>query len=262
MPKVKNEKIYGVTVETLDNIDATVEALRKMKYKPTVRIVFHEKIPAITYLEPLKKIHEVSYIMGELADSYYMKNYSISEYRTMTRDYLDTLSSVVDIWEFGNEINGEWLGKTSEVIAKISYSFGEIKKRKQVAALTLYYNEGCWEKKDAEMFTWSKKNIPEKIRRNTDYVFISYYEDDCDGKQPDWEKVFNQLAELFPGSRIGFGEVGSKFDDKKSDYIKKYYSLQIPHSRYVGGYFWWYFSQDMVPDSKPLWQTLNSSFME
>lgn len=262
VPRLNTEKIYGVTIETIENIDATVEALRKLKFKPTVRIVFHEKVPALTYLQPLKKIHEVSYVMGELADSYYMKNYSLSEYRSMTRDYLDTLGSVVDIWEFGNEVNGEWLGKTSDVIAKISFAFEEIKKRKHVAALTLYYNEGCYEKKDAEMFAWAKKNIPDKIRQKTDYVFISYYEDDCNGTQPEWGKVFDQLAALFPESRVGFGEIGSKFDERKSDYIKKYYSLQIPHSRFVGGYFWWYFSQDMVPYSKPLWHTLNSSFME
>ncbi len=255
-------KIYGVTLDSLENIDAVIESLRKMKYKPTVRIVFDEKVPAINYLAPLKKIHEVSYIMGELADSYYMKNYSVTEYRSFTRDYLDTLGSVVDIWEFGNEVNGEWLGKTADVVTKISNAFEEIEKRRQVSALTLYYNEGCWEKKDSEMFSWAKKNIPVKIRQKIDYVFISYYEDDCHLQQPDWKKVFEKLAGLFPESQLGFGEVGSKFDDKKSDYIKKYYSLQISQPRFVGGYFWWYFSQDMVPDSKPLWHTLNSSFIE
>jgi hypothetical protein len=255
-------KIYGVTLDNLENIEAVTESLRKMKYKPTVRIVFDEKVPAINYLQPLKKIKEVAYIMGELADSYYMKNYSVTEYRNMTRDYLDTLGSVVDIWEFGNEVNGEWLGKTEDVVTKITNAFDEIEKRRLVSALTLYYNEDCWEKKDAEMFSWVKRNISSHIRKNVDYVLISYYEDDCNGHQPDWKKVFAQLAALFPGSKMGFGEVGSKFDDKKQDYIKKYYSMQINQPRFIGGYFWWYFSQDMVPDSKPLWQTLNSSFIE
>jgi len=255
-------KVYGVTLDSLENIDAITESLRKMKYKPTVRIVFDEKVPAINYLQPLKKIKEVAYIMGELADSYYMKNYSVAEYRNMTKDYLDTLGSVVDIWEFGNEVNGEWLGKTKDVVTKITNAFEEIEKRRQVSALTLYYNDGCWEKKDAEMFSWVKKNISAKIREKVDYVLISYYEDDCNGHQPDWKKVFDQLASLFPDSHLGFGEVGSKFDDKKQDYIKKYYSLQISQPRFIGGYFWWYFSQDMVPDSKPLWQTLNSSLTE
>jgi PASTA domain len=30
-------------------------------------------------------------------------------------------------------------------------------------------------------------------------------------------------------------------------------------SRYVGGVFWWYFWEDMVPKTKPLWTTLNNA---
>lgn len=257
-----SKKIYGVTLDSLENLDAVIESLKKMKYRPTVRIVFDEKLTAKKYLEALKKIHEVSYIMGELADSYYMKNYSVSEYRAHTRDYLNTLGDYVDIWEFGNEVNGEWLGKTSDVVSKLVKSLEEIQKRNKTSALTLYYNEGCWEKSDSEMFAWAKKNIPNKMRQQVNYVFISYYEDDCGGLEPNWPKVFDELALLFPNSQLGFGEVGSKFPEKKSDYIKKYYSLQLSNPRFVGGYFWWYFSKDMVPDSKPLWQTLNSAFIE
>jgi hypothetical protein len=28
---------------------------------------------------------------------------------------------------------------------------------------------------------------------------------------------------------------------------------------YVGGYFWWYFAEDMVPKTKPLFATLSAA---
>jgi hypothetical protein len=255
-------KVYGVTVDSVENTAEIVNALKKMKFRPTVRIVFDDKVPASRYVEALKQIHKVSYVMGELVDSYYMKNYTREANRKHTEEFLKILGDYVDIWEFGNEVNGEWLGPTSEVIYKISDSFELIQKEKKITALTLYYNEGCWEKPESEMFSWAKKNIPEGMRRKIDYVFISYYEDDCDGPKPDWKKTFHQLSELFPESKLGFGEVGSKHEAKKAEYIKRYYSLNVDQPRFVGGYFWWYFHQDMVPDTKPLWRILNSSLIE
>jgi hypothetical protein len=33
--------------------------------------------------------------------------------------------------------------------------------------------------------------------------------------------------------------------------------LIVPN--YVGGYFWWYFAEQMVPKSQPLWTTLSQA---
>ena len=49
-------------------------------------------------------------------------------HRQMT-EYLDALGATVDIWEVGNEINGEWLGTTSDVVAKASIAFDLVRKR-------------------------------------------------------------------------------------------------------------------------------------
>lgn len=97
------------------------------------------------------------------------------------------------------------------------------------------------------------------MKQGLDYVWISYYEDDCNNLQPDWPQVFQKLATMFPNAKIGFGEVGSIHADKKADYINRYYNMNINHPNYVGGYFWWYFSQDMVPMTKPLWNTINTA---
>ncbi len=254
-----SERIYGVTIDSIENLPAIIKSLKSLKPKPTTRIVFDETVEASNYVNAAKQIHEVSYIMGEILDSFYVKSISTDEYSSRTKEYLNALGSNVDIWEIGNEINGEWLGDTPTVVAKMNAAYSLVKAKEKTAALTLYYNEGCWEKKSNEMFTWAQKNISATMKLGLDYVFISYYEDDCNDLQPDWPQVFQKLAALFPNSKIGFGEVGTKHADRKKAYINRYYNMKINHPNFVGGYFWWYFSQDMVPSSKPLLKTLNEA---
>jgi hypothetical protein len=197
--------------------------------------------------------------MGELLDSFYMKKYSLEAYKNRTTEYLDTLGDTVDIWEIGNEINGEWLGDIPSVAAKMTAAYDIVKQRNKVAALTLYYNEDCWMYPSEEMFTWAEKNVPSRMKQGLDYVWVSYYEDDCNGLQPNWPAVFQKLGQMFPNSKIGFGEAGTNVAGRKEEYIKRYYNMEINHPRYVGGYFWWYFKQDMVPYTKPLWDVLNTA---
>ena len=199
--------------------------------------------------------------MGELLDSFYVKSYSTAAYSARTTEYLNTLGDTVDIWEIGNEINGEWLGDTPTVVAKMTSAYDLVKARGKKTALTLYYNEECWANKSNEMFTWAQKNISTSMKQGLDYVWISYYEDDCNDLQPDWPQVFEKLGAMFPNSKIGFGEVGTKYADRKASYINRYYNMKISHPNYVGGYFWWYFFQDMVPSSKSLWNVLNTAIV-
>src|SRR5206468_55531 len=154
-------------------------------------------------------IHGVSAVMGEILDSDYVALIDAAGYRRRAIDYLDTLGDVVDIWEIGNEINGEWLGDTADVVAKTSAAYEATKARGKTTALTLYYNAGCWNDASHEMFEWSARNLPPAIKQGIDYALISYYEDDCDGRRPDWPAVFAKLASMFPSARLGFGECGT-----------------------------------------------------
>jgi hypothetical protein len=95
------------------------------------------------------------------------------------------------------------------------------------------------------------------MKAGLDWVLVSYYEDDCNGYQPDWQAEFDRLAAIFPSAQLGIGECGKVFPDRKLDYLTRYYSMRIDNPRYIGGYFWWYFSQDMVPSTEPLWAVLN-----
>lgn len=250
-------QLYGVTTDNgYDGagVAASVGALSK---KVVTRIVYDEGVAASDYLNGTRQISQASYVMGELLDSFYVKTYSTAAYLARMREYLQVLGSHVDIWEVGNEINGEWLGNTSEVIAKVSGAFDVAKAAGAVTTVTLYYNKDCWANPANEMFRWTEANLPERMKNGLEYVLVSYYEDDCNGLRPDWPAVFSRLATIFPNSRLGIGEMGTTKSGAKQDHLTRYYNLSlpgvIPQPRFIGGYFYWYYHQDMVPATKSLW---------
>lgn len=251
--------IYGVTIDAVDHLDDITDALSHHSKKMSTRIIFDEWIPAKEYIIPCKKIHDVSYVMGEILDSYYFSEYSNNLYTDRVNEYTEALGDYVDIWEIGNEVNGEWLGNIDSVINKVISAYNVVKDKNKKTALTLYYNHDCWDIPENEMFFWVNNKLPLNIRNEIDYLLVSYYEDDCNGYQPDWQQVFDSLHTLFPYSRLGIGECGTKYNFKKAEYIKKYYSINITTPNYIGGYFWWYYKEDCIPSTKPLWEILNNS---
>lgn len=251
--------LHGVTIDDVSGLPAITTSLSKLSKMATVRIVFDENVKPAYYRAPAVAINKVAYVMGEILDSYYVPDISTTQYVDRTRQYLAELSDVVDIWEIGNEINGEWVGATPTVVEKMTGAFDLVKSQSKTTALTLYYNEGCYEKKANEMFTWANANVPYRMKTGLDYVLVSYYEEDCEGLRPDWQAVFTKLSVMFPNSKIGFGEVGTSRKAKKAEYLTRYYDMKITAPRYIGGYFWWYYRQDMVPHTKALWSTLNKA---
>jgi hypothetical protein len=252
--------LYGVTVDDVDDLPAITESLSRLSRMPTTRIVFDEYQPASDYRKAAVAINKVSYVMGEILDSQYLTTVNVQGYLDRTREYLAALGDVVDIWEIANEINGEWLGNNADVVAKMSGAYDIAKGQGRTTALTLYYNQDCWSKRSNEMFTWAQANIPERMKQGLDYVLVSYYEEDCNNLKPDWNAVFKRLETMFPNSRLGFGEVGTSKAADKAAYLQRYYALKPPVAKWAGGHFWWYFKQDMVPYTKPLWNTLNQAF--
>ena len=253
--------LYGVTMDDISRLSDITTSLSKLPKMPTTRIVFDENVAPSYYRNAAVAINKVSYVMGEILDSYYVKTVTVPGYIDRTKQYLNALSDVVDIWEVGNEINGEWLGTNADVVAKMEGAYDLVKSQNKTAALTLYYNQDCWSKKSNEMFTWANTNVPYRMKQGLDYVLISYYEADCNNLKPDWPTVFHKLAVMFPNSKIGFGEVGSASRTGKAEYLTRYYNMKINEPKYVGGHFWWYARQDMVPYTKPLWSTLNSAIL-
>ena len=258
---IDTNRVWGLTIDDISGLKAIDTSLARLCKKPTTRIVFDEQVAATYYQTAINQIHNYSFIMGEILDSYYMDTYTLSQYISRVNEYLDLLGSKVDIWEIGNEVNGEWCGNTIDVIAKIDTAYSIIKAKNKKTELTLYYNKDCWSNQKNEMFYWVNKNISQRLRNGLDYVLISYYEDDCNGLQPDWQQVFDSLHVLFPNSKIGIGECGTKTSENKAAYISRYYKMNITTPNYIGGYFWWYFREDCVPYTNSLWTTFNNAIM-
>jgi len=263
------KRVWGVTVDAVDPLPDIVESLSKLPVRPTTRIVFDEFVPATEYVDATTQIHTVSDVMGEILDSFYVSQYSVSEYTARTTEYLGLLAGNVDVWEIGNEVNGEWLcstnassctaQQTKDVVAKIQGAHDLVVQHGGKTALTLYYNENCWSDPANEMFAWTETNLPEALRQSLGWVLVSYYEDDCNGLQPDWESVFSKLATLFPNAKLGIGECGTTKAASKAEYVTRYYTMVLSQPRFVGGFFWWYYRQDMVPYTKSLHATLSAA---
>jgi len=260
-PQALPEQVFGVTLTSVSPIDGIIDALASLSQKPTARIVFDIRRQAITYLPAARDIHAVSYVMGELVDSVSIASTSIDAYAARTTDYLDELAEFVDIWEIGNEVNGEWAGPSDKVQAKISTAYWQVKERDKRTALTLYYNEGCVQKPEHELFTWAEHNIPVELRNGLDYVWVSYYEQRCHRAEPDWNQVFTRLHALFPHAKLGIGGCGTSDPAQKAELVQHFYGLDVDVPGFVGGGFWWYFRTDMQPSSAPLWTVLNDSWL-
>lgn len=271
-PSTAAQRIYGVTITNPwgAQLGKITQSLAALPYKPTARVVFDEYMAASEYKPLVTEIKKVSFVMGELLDSFYMPHYTVQAYKDRTVEYLSSMGSQVDIWEIGNEINGEWLGDTASVVAKMTGAYDIVKAAGKVTALTLYYNNECWAKPENEMFRWTQANVPERMKTGLDYVFISFYEDDCNGIQPDWNIEFEKLAQIFPNSKIGFGENGTIYEAKKTTYINRYYrDMKVSHPQFVWGNFWWYFDWqenkrkgDMTPMTESYFQVLKDAIIQ
>lgn len=151
-----------------------------------------------------------------------------------------------------------------------------------LTALTLYYNQDqradCAEYPEAGLNTWLSNpevNIS-LIARDIDLVFLSFYEGGCaqvSRTSEGIQGVFSHLRQTFASEKtaFGFGEVGytnstcgeSKRKQngcaaKSATYIANYYDTmdkclrkriqgdEGKGPRYVGGYFYWWFLEDVV----------------
>ena len=251
--------LYGVTLDSVDDLPTVLISLKNLARRPTARVVFDRDMAASDYASPVRNIHDVAGVMGEVLDSNSVSAVTVDAYAARAEDFLNTLGDDVDIWEIGNEVNGEWLGSSDDVAQKISAAYRIVHERGKPTALTLFYNPNCWDKPDHEMFGWTDQHVPDDLKQHLDYVLLSYYEDSCNGQQPDWNMVFARVARIFPNSKLGFGECGTTDASRKAQDIRNYYDLRVNLPQYIGGYFWWYYRQDMLPYTSQLWSVLNMS---
>jgi hypothetical protein len=261
--------LYGVTVDDVANIRGIVASLRHLPRMPTTRIYFDVKEPASYYAAAVRELRPVTYLMGELLDSSDEIYISTAAYRARVKSYLSAFGSEIDLWEIGNEVNGNWTGRYPVVSAKLTEAYRQVTARHKRTALTLYYNAGCGDGAgELSPLAFSRRYVPAAVRDGLDYVFLSYYEDDCNGIRPSgatWTAYFRDLHALYPHALLGFGEIGmnnpvtNRTTAAAKSLISHYYGLPIKLRYYVGGFFWWYYYEDCVPyQRKPFWRALRA----
>ncbi len=212
--------------------------------------------------------------MGELLDSSDEKAISTEAFQAHVQEYLGALSGSVDIWEIGNEVNGNWTGPYETVAAKLTEAYRDVAAVHASTALTLYENdfapEHCGDGEAEETpVQFSERWVPAEVADGLDYVLLSYYPTECGGRLPSSAEVGAQLRELhalYPNAKLGFGEVGlphpaSKRKLAEAETIMHWaYSLNPGLSYYVGGYFWWYGFQDALKPKAKLGGALREAF--
>jgi hypothetical protein len=297
--------VFGVTItdpwaaESSTAVLTALDGLRRSGGRlPTARVVFDEGVDrvfrsggtAADYVAPVRAIGAHARVMGELLDSYYVPDYTVAQLRRRACEYRATLGHLVDVWEVGNEVNGEWLLASGEaqtvvvdkIVAVVQVFEADATRFAQLCpgftrrtderpfelALTAYGNgttssaTSCWARSAHQMESWLARHFGAggrgaAVRDSFDYVWVSYYEDDCENLQPNWPAVFDRLGTIFPVARLGFGECGTDRLASRASYVARYYAgmdsidtryanMRITHPRYVGGMFWWYYSRDFT----------------
>lgn len=266
--------LYGVTVDDVSDLPAIMSGLRALPYRPTVRVVFDADEPAGYYLASVRTLSSAGRVMGELLDSSEEQKVAPAAMAARAEQYLSVLGPYVGIWEIGNEVNGNWLGSYADVAARLTAAFQQAHDHHARTALTLYANDlgpdrcgdGSGEPTPQE---FSRQYVPAGLRDGLDYVFLSYYPDQCGGLEPTVGRLqdeLEQLHALYPAAVLGLGEVGlpdpvtATTAARARQVMAWAYSLAPRLAYYVGGYFWWYGAEDALGPGRPLASELARAF--
>jgi hypothetical protein len=295
--------IHGVTVaddydiRTSGYLNQVIPALTNLSVTPSVRTVFTLEVDsgkqgatASTYTSALQKLKaspnlntgQSPYILGQPVDSSYMFCFTRFDHAARWNDYVNTLGANVDVWEVGNEINGNWLYNTGpnadttgescpsgwpggvpsttiqDVANKMVDAYNIVKGAGKFAALTLTF---CPTDLPApnQPFTWINNYVPSTLLSGMDYVLISYYPDATGcayglPKASDWVSWFQQLHTLFPNAKLGMAEWGYTSNNPPSNLstvLQEGYSINPSASLsagvWAGGVFYWEFGLTAVP---------------
>lgn len=295
-PRAVPAPIYGVTVDSVSNLPEIVAGATALSHQPTTRVYFDvNDATGQTYSTALEDLYPHSYVMGELLDSSDMPRAERQDLTKPTWEhdrvaaYLSNLQTYVDIWEIGNEVNGNWtcLGGASTPCTASGYRTGanlivdaydQVSSLGRPTALTLWYNgngpndpNGCPGTGEPDPLTYSSTYLPASVRDGLDYVLISYYQTQCNDyalTNADVTSFMQKLHALYPNAKLGFGEVGlpnavSSASDRQTaiSFIDHYYGLDTGLPYYVGGYFWWYYAEDALPYSgNSVWEAIDTAF--
>ena len=283
-------------------------SLDRFAVTPTARITFTvetvagggvgsgdaEGATAASYLPAMQALKATSrppYLLGEVLDSSYLGCFSLADHNARWKQYVATLGQYTDVWEIGNEINGNWMDNAdadqycnwptpnttdATVVRKMIDAYRIVRAHGGLTELTLYYPGqesqcGNGSPDPFEPIAWAAANVPAEMLNGMDYVLISYYNTDCpwgiDPTTATWGNFYTAVQNLFPNAQIGFGEWGYSGSTAptaaaETALIDQGYGLEpvgLPHSdRWASGVFYWEFNNDAVPITAPYWSLFNT----
>jgi hypothetical protein len=268
------QPLYGVTLDRVSKPARIAAALAALPRRATVRVYFEAHRPASAYASALAQLDAAGDVMGELLDSSDERSISTEAFQARVREYVAALSGSVDVWEVGNEVNGNWTGPYETVASKLAEGYREIAGSGARTALTLYENafgpEHCGDgASELTPVQFTERYVPADVAAGLDYVLLSYYPTQCGGVMPGAAEVGQELERLhalYPRALLGFGEVGlprpaSARTRAQAEAIMRWaYGLNPRLPYYVGGYFWWYGWQDVLKPKARLAATLAEAF--
>lgn len=264
--------VYGVTLDDDAGISAAklaaqTHALAALPARPMARVVADIGTTPADFARSLPAVHRAADVVLELGDSSEVRNVPVQAYAAWVRSLTARYRGDVDVWEIGNEVNGEWVGSPAAEVTRVEAAAHAVHAIGGRTMLTLYYNPSCWQKPQNELFTWlAAGHVPASLARTLDYVTISYYPGDCNGYWPSatgWQRVFDRLHARFPGASLGFGEAGTSCAcldaDQRVALWQRYRAVRIAGDRYVGLGLWWTWAEDGVPAGGAFWRGFAAS---
>lgn len=280
------ESVRGVTLESVQHLDAIEQALARHSFRPTARIVFQRGAGPARYARAVRRLHDDADLMGEVLDSTAVRRTSVREYRSRTRAFVRRFGSRLDFYEIGNELNGEWLGRPRTINAKVAAAYDVVEREHAREGLRSVITLNYWPSKDCYAQDWEAtlpfaRRMPARVRHGVDVVLLSFYETACSPRaHPSVGQLgssLRALTRIFSAAEVGIGELGAqgRADGLPRDptlaekeriarrYIGMHDQLRADVGpRYLGGYFWWYYATDAVPWDRPrsLWPTLEDLY--
>ena len=150
--RAASARLWGVTLDDVTHARTLATSLHRLPERTMARVVFDPGMPPSSYAGALRQLHPVADVMGQPVDSSETTSYSVARYRSRFSAYVAAFPHAVDVWEVGNEVNGEWAGRPGDVVAKTMAGFRVATAAGKPTALTLYYNPGCAEDAAHRMF--------------------------------------------------------------------------------------------------------------
>jgi hypothetical protein len=286
--RIPTEPLRGVTLESVGRLSAIEQALARHSRRPTARLVFQQGAGPARYARAVRRLHDDADLMGEILDSTAVRRTTVREYRNRTRAFVHRFGRRLDLYEIGNELNGEWLGRPRTINAKVAAAYDVVEQEYAGLGLRSVITLNYWPSRDCYARDWEAtlpfaRKLPRRVRHGVDLVLLSFYETACSPRaHPTVEQfasTLRALTRIFPRARVGIGELGAQgradglphdptLAEKKRiarRYIGMHDRLRSEVGpRFVGGYFWWYYATDAVPWDRPrsLWSTLEDLYAD